>query len=270
MRTPSFHSAWIAADGLVGSEGSVSSLFPWWSFTKTVLALCTLRLVDDGRLQLDALRPGKPYTLRQLLQHHAGVPNYGSLKAYHDAVAHSDPPWSREHLLAAVGRDRLDFVPGTGWAYSNVGYLFVREIIEEATGLPLATALRELVIAPLELSSVRLAVTPSDMSDVFWPALRLYHPGWVYHGCLIGATVDAAKLLHALFSGSILNSESLDEMLERHELGGAIPGRPWTVCAYGLGVMSGRMGEAGTAIGHSDAARIASTLSIIFPTLLLR
>ena len=251
MQTHSFHSAWIAADGSTGFAGSAVSLFPWWSFTKTVLAICALRLVDEGRLELDALRPRKPYTLRQLLQHRAGVPNYGSLKSYHEAAARNDPPWPRERLQEAIGGDRLDFQSGAGWAYSNVGYLFVREIIEEATGLPIAVALQELVIAPLHLLSVRLAIIPADMDEVFWPALRAYHPGWVYHGCLIDTPIDAAKLLHALFFGSILRPESLHRMLERHELGGAIAGRPWTLCGYGLGLMSGRMGEAGNAIGHS-------------------
>jgi D-alanyl-D-alanine carboxypeptidase len=216
MQTRAFHSAWVAADGSIGIAGAAHSRFPWWSFTKTALAICALRLVDEGRLELNALRPGKPYTLRHLLQHRAGVRNYGSLTAYHEAIARNDPPWPRDRLLEAVGGDRLDFHPGAGWAYSNVGYLFVREIIEEATGLPIAAALQELVIAPLLLSSVRLATAPADMDEVFWPALRAYHPGWVYHGCLIGTPIDAAKLLHALFSGLILRA--WDEIAEsRHE-----------------------------------------------------
>jgi CubicO group peptidase (beta-lactamase class C family) len=267
MQTRSFHSAWIASDGSTGFAGSAFSLFPWWSFTKTVLAICALRLADADRLELDALRPGKPYTLRQLLQHRAGIPNYGSLKRYHEAVARNDPPWSRERLQEAVGGDRLEFQPGAGWAYSNVGYLIVREIIEQATGLPVAAALQELVIEPLHLSSVRLAMMPADMEEVFWPALKDYHPGWVYHGCLIGTPVDAAKLLHALFFGSILIPESLHGMLERHELGGAIAGRPWTLCGYGLGLMSGRMGDAGNAIGHSGSGPHCVNAVYHFPNL---
>jgi D-alanyl-D-alanine carboxypeptidase len=251
MRKHKFHSAWIGSDGSTGSTGSASSSFPWWSFTKTVLAICALRLVEQGRLDLDGLRPNKPYTLRQLLQHRAGVPNYGSLPAYHEAVARNDVPWPREYLLEAVGGDRLDFRPGTGWAYSNVGYMFVREAIEEASGLSLAGALEELVLAPLGVPSVRLATTLADFNDVFWAELRNYDPRWVYHGCLVGTPVDAAKVLHALFFGPILKPETLGTMLERYDLGGAIAGRPWTRCGYGLGLMSGQIGEAGKAIGHS-------------------
>jgi D-alanyl-D-alanine carboxypeptidase len=267
MQTRACHSAWIAADGSIGVAGAVHARFPWWSFTKTALAICALRLVEEGRLELDACRPGKPYTLRQLLQHRAGVPNYGSLTAYHEAVARNDPPWSRVRLLDAVGGDRLDFRPGTGWAYSNVGYFFVREIIEETVRLPVAATLQDMVIAPLRLSSVRLAMTHADMAEVFWPALKTYHPGWVYHGCLIGNPVDAARLLHALFSGQILGPASLHAMLERHELGGAIAGRPWTLCGYGLGLMCGRMGDAGTALGHSGGGPHGVNAIYHFPDL---
>lgn len=253
MQTQSYHSAWFLSDGTLNSSGATTSVFPWWSFTKTVIAMCALRLVEEGELELDALRPNKPYTLRQLLQHRAGVPNYGELEAYHEAVARSESPWSRERLLKAVDSDRLDFPPGTGWAYSNVGYLFVRELIEEATGLPLAAALQKLVLAPLQVPSVRLAVTSADFSEVFWPAVRGYDPRWVYHGCLVGTPVDAARVLHCLIHRTILGPAALRAMTECHELGGAIAGRPWTVCGYGLGLMSGRMGKAGTAIGHSGS-----------------
>lgn len=208
-------------------------------------------MVEDGRLDLDTSRPGKPYTLRQLLQHRAGVRDYGSLKAYRDAVARNAIPWSREYLLEVVGADRLNFPPGSGWAYSNIGYMFVRESIEEAIGLPLAAALRELVLEPVQASSARLAMTPSDFRNVFWPDVRTYDPRWVFHGCLIGTPIDAARVLHGLCRGQILQSSTLHAMLERHELGDALPGRPWTARGYGLGLMSGRMEDAGRAIGHS-------------------
>ena len=230
-----------------------------------MLAICALRLVEEGRLVLDSFRPHKPYTLRHLLQHRAGFPDYGSLKAYHDAVARNDIPWSREHLLKAADADRLDFSPGAGWAYSNVGYMFVREAIEEATGLTLAVALQELVLEPLQASSTRLAITPSDFREVFWSTIQTYDPRWVYHGCLIGTPMDAAKVLHGLCRGQILQSATLRTMMERHDLGGALPGRPWTACGYGLGLMSGRMGDSGWAIGHSGSGLFCANAVYHFP-----
>lgn len=265
MQIRPFHSAHFSSHHAGHSAGATSLVFPWWSFTKTVLSICALRLVEEERLSLDELRPEKPFTLRQLLQHRAGVPDYGPLKAYHDAVARNETPWSRECLVQAVGADRLDFPPGTAWCYSNVGYMFVREAIEEAAGLPLAAAIQSLVLAPLRLQSVRLAAEPSDFNGVFWPAARTYDPRWVYHGCLIGTPVDAARVLRALVCGQILKSATLQTMLVCHELGGAGSGRPWTACGYGLGLMIGKMGDAGRAIGHSGGGPGCVTAVYHFP-----
>ena len=266
MQTARFHSAWITTDGSVSTSGAAGAVFPWWSFTKTVLAVAALRLVEQGRLDLDALRPGKPYSLRQLLTHRAGVPNYGRLAAYHEAVASGEDAWSRERLLQAVDADTLDFAPGTGWAYSNVGFMFAGEAIQEAAGLPLGEALQDLIIRPLGLTSPRLAVTRADMAEVFWPHLRDYEPGWVYHGLLIGTPVDAARLLHAVLCGGFLSAASLPEMRDRFSrLGGPLPGRAVTEQAYGLGLMVGRLGEAGRAWGHNGSGPGSVNLVAHFP-----
>ena len=62
-------------------EGFETASAPWWSFTKTVLAAAALALVADGRLSLDAPVRGRSFTLRHLLQHRAGLPEYGQLAA---------------------------------------------------------------------------------------------------------------------------------------------------------------------------------------------
>ncbi len=155
MQKAAFHSAWVLDRAQATGTGATLDTFPWWSFTKTVLAIAALRLVEVGKLELDAPLPHKRYTLRQLLLHRAGVPNYGRLEAYHEAVAKGEDAWPRARLLDAVSADTLDFEPGTAWSYSNVGYLFVRDAIEEAAGLPLGETLREWVLEPLGLASVR-------------------------------------------------------------------------------------------------------------------
>ena len=83
-----------------------------------------------GGLSLDNFYRNRPYTIRQLLQHTAGLNTYGG-QPYRAAVAAGDPVWPVAELLARVKADRLIFEPGAGWAYSNVGYLFVRQLIEE-------------------------------------------------------------------------------------------------------------------------------------------
>src|ERR1700704_1720624 len=129
------------------TEGESVALFPWWSITKSVLAAAALRLADQGRLSLDDFYDHHPYTIRQLLQHSAGLNNYGGA-AYRDAVAAGDPVWPVAELLARVNAERLIFTPGRDWAYSNVGYIFVRQLIGEKAGLELGGALRMLLFSP--------------------------------------------------------------------------------------------------------------------------
>ena len=248
---PAFVSATLCGSDepvIAGSQAPV----PWWSFTKTVLASCALLLAAEGRLALDDPLKGHPYTLRQLLQHRAGVPNYGGLAAYHEAVAAGDAPWTAEELLRRVGADRLDFEPGTGWAYSNVGYFFVCRILEEALNEDIGSVLRRLLFEPLGLASVRLASTPDDLAGTAWGNADGYHPGWVYHGLLVGTARDAARFLLRLMTGDVLSPDLLAAMTERHPLDiGPEPGRPWLTAGYGLGLMMGTMEPAGAALGHS-------------------
>ena len=75
---------------------------PWWSVTKTCMAAAALILADRGKLKLDEPLPGRAFTLRQLLQHDAGLRDYAELPDYFAAVERGDPPWSEAELLARV------------------------------------------------------------------------------------------------------------------------------------------------------------------------
>ena len=224
---------------------------PWWSYGKTVLASAALALVARGQLHLDALVLGKQFTLRQLLGHRAGLRCYGGLRAYHDAVATGEPPWVGEEMLRRVDAGTLAYEPGHGWGYSNVGYFMVRRMVEAAAGLPLGAALDQLVFAPLGISDVVVAREPADLEATAWGNARRYHPGWVYHGLLVGPAGAAALFLHRLLAGHLLPPDLLAAMHDVHPVGGAIPGRPWTAAGYGLGLMIGQGEPPGQYIGHS-------------------
>jgi len=148
-------------DHAIGREndptcGESDALFPWWSITKTVFAAAVLRLADSGRLSLDNFYKDRPYTIRQLLQHTAGLNTYGG-PPYRAAVAAGDPVWPVAELLARVKADRLIFSPGEGWAYSNVGYLFVRQLIEETVDMEIDESLRVHVFEPMGIHRTRIA-----------------------------------------------------------------------------------------------------------------
>jgi CubicO group peptidase (beta-lactamase class C family) len=225
---------------------------PWWSVTKMALATAALRLVEKGALSLDEPIADGGFTLRQLLRHEAGLPDYGALPQYHADVAAGRTPWPVEQLLGAVEVRRLRYEPGAGWAYSNVGYLRIAGMIEAASGLTLGAALQALVFAPARLESARLAARPDDLADVQMGEAGGYHPGWVYHGLVVGTTADAARLLEALMAGRLLRPETLAEMLK----GRALPqyrSDTHPEPAYGLGLMLWENDPTDHPIGHSGA-----------------
>ncbi len=262
---PFIHSATAFGPFVAPLPDAAAPIFPYWSFTKTALATLALMLVEDGRLSLDAPVAGQEYSLRQILNHSAGLPDYFTLPTYRRAVEADETPWPPDQLLrAALAQDRL-FTPGQGWSYSNVGYVLARRMIEAATGQPLAELIATRIASPLGLRSVMLAETREDFARVLWQGARRYHPAWVYHGCLIGTAQDAAGLLHGLMAGRLIGAAMLAEMLVALPVGGALPGRPWSECGYGLGLMIGRCGAAGRAIGHTGGGPFSSNAVYHFP-----
>lgn len=241
--------ALVEEDGHTDVSG-VSDPVPWWSFTKTVLAIAALRLVERKRLALNERIAGEPFTLAHLLRHESGLPDYGSLARYHEDVAAGKDPWPVSDLLRAADAERLRFQPGEGWAYSNIGYLKVRQIIEQATGVTLGAALDRLVFGPLGLRTARLASDPSDLAGVQMGAGGVgYHPAWVYHGLITGTTADAARLLRALVAGGILQPDSFKSMLERRPLP-EHRSSTFSDPAYGLGLMLNACSPLDHPIGH--------------------
>ena len=253
--------------GKSGADDAHGLAVPWWSLTKTALAAAALVLVAEGRLALDASLRRRPYTLRQLLQHTAGVPDYGGLAEYHQAVERGDEPWSRAELLRRADADRLVFPPGHGWAYSNVGYLVVRALLEEVTGEELGAALRRLVLDPLEVSGVTIATEPSDLDGTAWGNAARYHPGWVYHGLAVGTPAEAALFLHRLMSGGLVSGELLAAMRTPFALGGPGEGRPWRTAGYGLGLMVDVASPRGRCIGHTGGGPGSVAAAYHFPDL---
>jgi len=215
----------IREDGEVVATGG-AFLLPWWSFTKTTLAIALLRLSEQGRVSLDEVVKDKTYTPAQLLRHEAGLPDYGSLPSYHADVEARHAPWSVDDLLNAVEADRLRYEPGRGWTYSNIGYLVVAQLIEKASELPLADALADLVFHPAELASAKLAI--------------------------VGTAEDAARLLRRLLAGHLVAPRSLARMLQPKPLPqyrSALHPDP----AYGLGLMLRATDPLHHPIGHSGS-----------------
>jgi D-alanyl-D-alanine carboxypeptidase len=239
-----------------------------YSVTKVMLAAALLRLVD--RAALDApmgdLIPDLPYdlpvTLRQVLNHTAGLPDYGALPAY-KADLRADPatPWTDVDFLDRTLPRGLLFPPGEGWAYSNIGYLLVRLIVERLAGTPLREALADLVIGPLGLQQTTVAaslddtqlLTPGysaelDADGALHDISRRYHPGWVSHGVVIATALDLARMLDGILAGDALGPALPMAMLGPVDV--PFPHPLFARPAYGLGLMIDRASPLGLVAGH--------------------
>ena len=235
----------LVINGCLVSAEQPAVRVPWWSFSKTVIAATALSLVRDGLVGLDDIVPEGPFTLRQLLRHEA------ELADYHAAVAQHAAPWPAEEMLQRLDATRLRYTPGTGWRYSNVGYLYVLRLIERVSGLALEQALEQRLFAPLGLPCVRLARTCADLQGVHMGEASAYDPGWVYHGLLVGPLDEAALCLERLLGGDLLPAWLLREMHSARALGGPIAGRPWIAPGYALGLMQGTAQGGQLLSGHT-------------------
>ena len=131
------------------------------SVAKAFSGAVALRLVRDGRLGLDDTvarhRPDLPaawgaVTVRQLLNHTSGVPDYtksdGFVKQFRTAPkAYVSPA----KIISWVARDKLVFRPGARYEYSNTDNIVVGLIAETVTGQGYGTLLRDFVFGPLGL-----------------------------------------------------------------------------------------------------------------------
>ncbi len=151
------------------------------SITKTMVGLCTMALVDEGRLSLtDRLVDHIPelvidgeaeaVTLRHLLTHTAGI---GEVPTAADAARADETLWSDEpdnDLLGLFPNGiTLDMPPGAKWSYANFGFALIGEIVARAEGAPIAEVVRRRVFAPL-------GMTNSDLLDRPHPDLTSpYH-----------------------------------------------------------------------------------------------
>lgn len=236
-----------------------------YSVTKTLLAALVLRLVDAGRVDLDAAveLPALPtrVTLRQLLRHTAGLADYGGLPAYHEAVR-STPgePWRFDALLSETLAHPA-FAPDTGWGYSNLGYRLVRRVVEHAHGLPLTTIVATELARPLGLLHTGLADAPSDLAALEPGSTRClgegalvdvrgrYHPGWVAHGVVAATAPEIARLVHAILCGDVLSEASRAAMATLVPVPVVHP--RFVTPAYGLGVMGDPGAARGPTFGHT-------------------
>jgi len=136
------------------------------SFTKQFTAMAIMLLVHDGKLRYDErlteIFPdfpayGKSITIRNLLNHTSGLPDYEDLMEAVEKV--NGPTWTPEkqiqdaEVLELLKKEKNGkFAPGTSWSYSNSGYVVLGLIVAKVSGNTYGEFLRARIFSPLKMN----------------------------------------------------------------------------------------------------------------------
>ncbi|MEU8973454.1 serine hydrolase domain-containing protein [Streptomyces monashensis] len=213
------------------------------STTKTFVATVLLQLVGAGRLSLDDTvdrwlpglvrghgNDGRRITVRQLLQHTSGLPDYvEDVVPDLSAAGYRRNRWttySSEQRVAFALRHRPSFAPGTGWTYSNTNYVLLGMVIRAVTGRSWEWEVRARIVRPLRLTHT---LAPGDRPFLPGPHAHDYQqfePGGPMtdttiaylpfdgdaDGALISTAADTNRFFRALLGGELLAPAQLAEM----------------------------------------------------------
>src|ERR1017187_2883297 len=149
---------------------NAETAYNWASITKTFTAIAILQLRDHGKLSLDdpavryvpemrqvhdAYGPIDAITIRQLLSHSAGFRN-PTWPWDCDDAANCDwqpfEPTKWAQVAAMLPYTHIAFKPGSRWSYSNLGYVFLGQIIERLTGDDFEIYIQKNILMPLGMT----------------------------------------------------------------------------------------------------------------------
>ena len=281
VRTP--RGQWNGASGYAGIETHErmlpTHLHHVASVTKMYVAAAVMLLAQEGLLDLDArisrylpepvygqIPNGAEVTVRQLLGHTSGIPDFGQVMAY-DVDFMNDPlgSYPTERLLGYLRGQSPKFAPGTGWLYSNVNYVLLGMIIDRVAGTSHARVISERVLRPLGLTATFYKdgggyPTPPGLVNSYTAvggrlmnvSDQVIHAADVFAGNagLIASSADLATFIEAVLDGRVVGPGALAQMTQRNQ----------HYSGYGLG-LSIRDTPYGPAIGHDGAS--TGTLSLV-------
>ncbi|WP_336319164.1 serine hydrolase domain-containing protein [Streptomyces lavendofoliae] len=237
------------------------------SVTKTFVATIVLQLAAEGRLRLDdpvgrhlpGVVPGpagRRVTLRALLTHTSGLPEYTIADGALAPPGHTASPAGtaaspgRTTARGAVRR-ALARPPGPlgRYAYANTNYVLLGLVIERVTGRPYAAEAKRRIIRPLRLRGTSF---PGARTALPSPHGRAYDATGREVTALDPRTADAAgelistlddltRFYAALLSGRLLPAARLRELLDTRTASGI----------YGMGIYPVRLSCGTTVWGHN-------------------
>jgi D-alanyl-D-alanine carboxypeptidase len=276
-----------SGDAWPGAVATPQTVFDVGSITKSYTAALVLRLAADDKLRLDDSvarwlpdfsAPG--VTIRHLLQHTSGIPDYAANPAFIPAIrARIAAPWSPEDNLQFAGSTRTP--PDSVWRYSNTNYVLLGIIAGKAGGGLYSQLLTRYVLDPLSLRETFVAGEDSitaerahafvdfsgdgkadDLSALVPDPATTRGAGGA--GAIVATAQDVARFARAYFTGSFLGDAVHRDVVRWRDRGDG-----WQ---YGLGVIGNPrstdllLGHLGNTTGvsagvwHSRDRRITAVL----------
>jgi D-alanyl-D-alanine carboxypeptidase len=236
------------------------------SAAKAFSGAVALSLVSEGTLSLhDTIGKRLPklpkawweVTLRQLLNHTSGIPDFSQDPAFQEAVVASPtkapPP---KELLSFVEDEDLLFDPGSEYHYSNSDNIVVALMAEAATGMSYEDLLRERVYKPLGLRKTTLPRGPNlrkpfihgyDLSE---DVSKVLAAGWAWaSGGIVSTPADLNAFIRGYVGGKLFDKRTQAKQRRVVEGGGSEPPGPGKNSA-GLGIFRYET-RCGTVWGHT-------------------
>ncbi|MCW5315060.1 serine hydrolase [Nostoc sp. KVJ3] len=254
------------------------------SMSKTFMAVVVLKLVQQGKINLDrAIATYLPtdisphivnsdkITVRQLLNHTSGVAEYLDTKEFLQATAKRSrsQPWTAREAIKYMYQEEPQANPGEKFIYTDCNYILLELIVENITRGTLAQAIRSQILKPLGLKHTFTELREPTIGEVATGYGDRYKDGkldsyadvndgnGLGDGGLVSTAEDLAKFAKALFiKKTLLSSKMMKEMLKFKDNGESY--------SYGLGVER-FSSPLETAIGHSGIAYGFTTLLAYLP-----
>lgn len=240
------------------------------SVSKAFSGAVALSLVERGVLSLDdtvgALVPGfnpdwSEVTLRELLNHTSGVPNFTTSQAFAEyLVAHPRTPLPPRGLVEFVAGEDLEFPPGSTYEYSNTENILVGLMVEAATGRSYEHELGARVLGRLGLRGTSLPagyrmprpfihgydVTESGVED----DSEIVAAGYTWaSGGIVSTPYELNRFVRAYAGGKLFGGAARSAQLTFVDGGSSEPPGPGANSA-GLGIFRYAT-DCGTLYGHT-------------------
>jgi D-alanyl-D-alanine carboxypeptidase len=189
------------------------ALFKIASIGKLYVAVSTAKLVKDKRLSLDKtladyfpelvgkIENAERITLRMMVQHRSGIPNFIDHPNYWE----NRPNFDEEALELAIEMP-ASFEPGADYGYSNTNYLLLRRLIDKVVGYSYQQYIKEEILIPLELNNTFGSLSEVNIDDV----MSGYYVGYeddhkTEEQGMLATAEDVGIFLRALNDGSVFN-----------------------------------------------------------------